>query len=152
MGPHPIRFHHRYYNDPALGGQEAVMRDPSWKVFAGANALVLGMAVVSKAWSQDPAPPPPAPPAAAMAPDADARDQVVQVCMAEAKTRGAKLGAVDVSMRKVEDTDKKSDGRASLRAQVDVALRQKDGTIKTKKRTIKCDTRHGVVTAFTYSN
>lgn len=125
------------------------MRDPSWKLFASANALVLGMAVVSKAWSQDPPPPPPS---AAMAADADARDQVVQVCMAEAKTRGAKLGAVDVSMRKVEDTDEKSDGRASLRAEVDVGLRQKDGTVKTKKRTIKCDTRHGVVTAFTYSN
>lgn len=132
------------------------MHDPSWKFFASANALVLGLAVVTKAWSQDPAPPPPppaapAPAAPAMAPDADARDQVVAVCMAEAKARGEKMGAADVSMRKVEDTDKKSDGRASLRAEVDVATKQKDGSTKVKKKTIKCDTRHGVVTAFSYN-
>ncbi|TCM19034.1 hypothetical protein EDF56_104570 [Novosphingobium sp. PhB165] len=125
------------------------MSNPSWKFFASANVLVLGFAVVSKAWSQDPAPAPAAPPA--MAADADARDQAVAACMAEGKSRGDKLGAADVSMKKVEDTDKKSDGRASVRAEVDVAIRQKDGSIKMKKKTFKCDTRHGVVTAFSYS-
>ena len=123
------------------------MQDTKLKYFAGANAFVLGLALVTKAWSQDPSPPPSAPPAST---GTDARDQVVQVCMVEAKARGEKLGARDVSMRKVEDTDEKSDGRASVRAEVDVAIPDKDGKLKIKKKTFKCDTRHGVVTAFSY--
>ena len=117
------------------------MRDLMLKYFASANVLVLSVAFVTKAWSQDPSPPPAS---------GDERDQVVQVCMAEAKARGEKLGARDVSMRKVEDTDKKSDGRASVRAEVDVAIPDKDGKLKMKKMTFKCDTRHGTVTAFSY--
>ncbi|GEM_PF-609606 len=129
------------------------MQDQSWKVFTGASFLLLACAVVPHAWSQDPTPPgpPSAPaPAPALAADADTRDQAVAACMAEAKSRGTKLGAVDVSMRQVEDTDKKSDGRASVRALVDVVLRKKDGTTKTEKKTFKCDTRNGVITAFKY--
>lgn len=80
----------------------------------------------------------------------DARDKVVENCMAEAKARGEKMGAVDVSIRQVEDTDEKSDGRASVRAEVDVVTKDKNGELKKKKRTIKCDTRNGVVTAFSY--
>ncbi|KPH65800.1 hypothetical protein ACLIMP_06180 [Novosphingobium aerophilum] len=119
------------------------MQDQSWKIFTGATFLLLVFAVIPKAWSQDPAPP-------AVSSGADARDKVVEVCMAEAKARGEKQGAVDVAIRKVEDTDKKSDGRASLRAEVDVTTREKDGKIKTTQKTIKCDTRDGVITGFKY--
>ncbi|MBH0114840.1 hypothetical protein I5E68_17975 [Novosphingobium sp. YJ-S2-02] len=108
----------------------------SLKTFAGANAALLCLAVASHAWGQDPG--------------ADARDRAVSLCMAEAKARGAKMGATDVAMAQVEDTDEKSDGRASVRARVDVVMRQKDGTLKTVKKTFKCDTRHEVVTAFKY--
>ncbi len=112
------------------------MPDNRWKFLASLPALFASLALPTGAWAQ--------------AADADARDMAVAACMKEAKTRGEKLGAVDVSMRKVEDTDKKSDGRASVRAQVDVALRQKDGSTKIKKMTFKCETRHEVVTAFKY--
>ncbi|MFK4874200.1 hypothetical protein [Novosphingobium sp. ZW T3_23] len=118
------------------------MQDQSWKVFTGASFLLLICAVVPRAWSQDPA--------TSVSSEADTRDRAVAACMAEAKARGAKLGAVDVEMRQVEDTDKKSDGRASVRALVDVVLRKKDGSTKTEKKTFKCDTRNGVITAFKY--
>jgi len=128
------------------------MQDQSWKVFSGASFLLLACAIVPRAWSQDPTPPaaPAAPTAPAVPSEADARDRAVAACMTEAKARGAKLGAVDVEMRQVEDTDKKSDDRASVRALVDVVLRKKDGTTKTVKKTFKCDTRGGVITAFKY--
>ncbi|MBT0667872.1 hypothetical protein HT136_05765 [Novosphingobium profundi] len=116
------------------------MRYDRWMTYVSAKALLLGLALSNHALAQD-----------SMSADADARDTAVAACMKEAKVRGEKLGAVDVSMRKVEDTDKKDDGRAAVRAQVDVALRQKDGTTKIKKMTFKCETRHDVVTAFTYN-
>lgn len=116
------------------------MHDNSWKAFTGASALLVVIAVANNAWGQAPA----------SAAGADDRDSAVEVCMKEAKARGAKMGAVDVAMSKVEDTDEKSDGRASVRAEVDVVLRQDDGSMKTKKMTFKCDTRHEVVTAFKY--
>ncbi|MCJ2179711.1 hypothetical protein [Novosphingobium album (ex Hu et al. 2023)] len=110
-------------------------------MFLSANALVLTTALLSRAWAQDPV---------ALPEDADARDRAVSICMAEAKARGAKMGVVDVAMRKVEDTDKKSDGRASMRAEIDVVIKDKDGNLKTKRKTIRCDTRNGVVTGFRY--
>lgn len=117
------------------------MRIHSFQVFLSANALLLTTAFLTRAWAQDPE---------ALPEDADARDRAVAVCMAEAKTRGEKMGVVDVSMRKVEDTDKKSDGRASMRAEIDVVIKDKNGKMKTKKKTIRCDTRNGVVTGFKY--
>lgn len=148
------------------------MNDRSWKYYAAANVAVLAMAMGNSAWSQDPvaaatqavpsapsmpsvpsAPSVPGVPAAVAVPkDADARDRATAACMNEAKARGAKLGAVDVSMAKVEDTDKYDDGRAAMRAKVDVAMRDKDGKVKIKKMTIRCETRHDVVTSFKYED
>ncbi len=58
------------------------------------------------------------------------------------------VGATNVTMRDVKDTDKMSDGRASVRAEVNVITTSSKGKISTKKKTIKCDTRNGVVTKF----
>lgn len=85
---------------------------------------------------------------AAAKPSGDRRDVATQVCLAEAKSRAMAVGATNVTMRDVEDTDEKSDGRASVRAKVNVVSKTSKGKIKTEKKTIKCDTRNGVVTAF----
>ena len=91
-------------------------------------------------------------PAAAPAPlPSDPRDAVVQVCMTEAKARATKLGAVDVTMRKVEDTDLKSDGFASMRASVNLVTKDSKGKVKSQKKKFGCETRHNVVTAFNYN-
>lgn len=92
-----------------------------------------------------------APAAAAPAPlPSDPRDAVVQVCMAEAKSRATTLGAVDVTMRKVEDTDLKSGGVATMRASVNLVTKDSKGKIKSQKKKFGCETRNNVVTAFNY--
>ena len=86
--------------------------------------------------------------APAAAPTGDARDVATQVCLAEAKSRAMAVGAKNVTMREVKDTDKKSDGRASVTASVNVVTMSSSGKIKTSKKNIKCDTRNGTVTKF----
>jgi colicin import membrane protein len=86
--------------------------------------------------------------AAAAAPTGDARDVATQVCLAEAKSRATAVGATNVTMNEVKDTDKKSDGRASVTAKVNVITTDSKGKIKAQKKTIKCETRNGVVTKF----
>lgn len=86
--------------------------------------------------------------AAAAAPTGDARDVATQVCLAEAKSRATAIGATNVTMNEVKDTDKKSDGRASVNAKVNVVTTDAKGKVKVQKKTIKCDTRNGVVTKF----
>jgi hypothetical protein len=85
---------------------------------------------------------------AAAAPSGDARDVATQVCLAEAKSRATAVGATNVTMKEVKDTDKKSDGRASVTAKVNVITTDSKGKIKAQKKTIKCETRNGVVTKF----
>jgi hypothetical protein len=80
----------------------------------------------------------------------DARDVATQACMAEAKSRGMALGATNVTLREVEDTDKLSNDRAAVRAEVNVVTTDKKGKIKSQKRTFKCDTRNGVVQKFSW--
>lgn len=79
----------------------------------------------------------------------DSRDVSVAACLNEAKAQGAKKGVIDVTLREVEDTDKKSDSRGAVRALVNVVI-DKDGKQKTVKKTFKCSTQNGVVTAFKY--
>jgi hypothetical protein len=86
--------------------------------------------------------------ATAAAPTGDARDVATQVCLAEAKSRATAVGATNVTMNEVKDTDKKSDGRASVTAKVNVITTDSKGKIKAQKKTIKCETRNGVVTKF----
>jgi hypothetical protein len=86
--------------------------------------------------------------AAAAAPKGDARDVATQVCLAEAKSRATAVGATNVTMNEVKDTDKMSDGRANVTAKVNVITTDSKGKIKAQKKTIKCETRNGVVTKF----
>ena len=83
-------------------------------------------------------------------PSVDDCGQVIQVCIAEAKARGEKFGARDISTHMVEDIDEKSDGRASVRTEVDGAIPDKDGKLKIKKKTLEFYTRHGVAAAFSH--
>jgi len=85
---------------------------------------------------------------AAAAPTGDARDVATQVCLAEAKSRATAVGATNVTMNEVKDTDKKSDGRASVTAKVNVVTTDAKGKVKVQKKSIKCETRSGVVTKF----
>ena len=85
---------------------------------------------------------------AAAAPTGDARDVATQVCLAEAKSRATAVGATNVTMNEVKDTDKKSDGRASVNAKVNVVTTDAKGKVKVQKKSIKCETRNGVVTRF----
>jgi hypothetical protein len=78
------------------------------------------------------------------------RDVAVAACMNEAKAQGAKKGATDVMLREVEDTDKKSDSRGAVRAIVNVMTTDKNGKTKKMKKTFKCETQNGQVTAFKY--
>lgn len=87
-------------------------------------------------------------PVAAVPLPKDARDRVVQVCMNEAKARGAAVGAADVSMREVKDTDLKSDGFASVVAEVNLVTKDSKGKIKSSKKKFECETRNDVITSF----
>jgi hypothetical protein len=80
----------------------------------------------------------------------DARDIATQVCLAEARSRAMAVGATNVTMNDVKDTDKKSDGRASVTAKVNVVTMTK-GKPKAQTKKIECDTRNGVVTKFKWS-
>lgn len=53
-------------------------------------------------------------------------------------------------MHMVKDIDEKSDGRASVRTEVDGAIPDRDGKLKIKKKTFECYTRHGVAAAFSH--
>jgi hypothetical protein len=90
------------------------------------------------------------PAAAAAAPTGDARDVATQVCLGEAKSRSVAVGATNVTMNEVKDTDVKNDGRAAVTAKVNVTTTDSKGKIKTQKKTIKCETRNGTVTKFAW--
>ncbi|MCG2840301.1 hypothetical protein L6Q21_04810 [Sandaracinobacter sp. RS1-74] len=99
--------------------------------------------------------PPPATPAPAVAPapapiPEDRRAAVTQICMAEAKARAEKLGATDLTLRKVEDTDLKSGGYATMRASVNLVTTDSKGKVKTQKKKFGCQTRDNVVVGFDY--
>lgn len=78
----------------------------------------------------------------------DSRAAVVQICTAEAQRRGAAMGATDVSIRELNDTDVKSGHRASMHAEMNVVTTDKKGKVKTKRYNIACDVRDGVITSF----
>ena len=86
--------------------------------------------------------------ATAARPSGDARDVATQVCLAEAKSRATAVGATNVTMNEVKDTDKMSDGRAGVTAKVNVITTDSKGKVKVQKKTIKCETRNGTVTRF----
>ena len=86
--------------------------------------------------------------ATAARPTGDARDVATQVCLAEAKSRATAVGATNVTMNEVKDTDKMSDGRAGVTAKVNVITTDSKGKVKVQKKTIKCETRNGTVTRF----
>lgn len=87
-------------------------------------------------------------PAAAAKPDA--RNAATETCLAEAKSRGKSIGASDIFLRDVKDTDKESDGVVTVRADVDVVKTDSKGKSKTSKKTFKCKTRQGMVTGFSW--
>lgn len=127
------------------------MHDPAWKLFACANAFVIGIAVVSKAWSQDPSlPPAPVASGHMAALHADGGDPVERACVGEARKRGAYFGAIDVRLREILGRDQKGAEDLVLRARVEATIRKKNGKTKIKRLKFKCDTRSAVVTAFTY--
>ncbi|WHO40282.1 hypothetical protein PMI04_006730 [Sphingobium sp. AP49] len=125
------------------------------RILALTAAPILALALMAQASPDAAAPPAPAAPATPPAPTPvtpvsnDARDVSVAACLNEAKAQGAKKGVVDVTLREVEDTDKKSDSRGAVRALVNVVI-EKDGKQKTVKKTFKCNTQNGVVTSFKY--
>ena len=86
--------------------------------------------------------------AAAASPTGDARDVATQVCLSEAKSRAMAVGATNLAMNEVKDTDVKNDGRAAVTAKVNVTTTDSKGKIKTQKKTFKCETRNGTVTKF----
>ncbi len=81
----------------------------------------------------------------------DSRDRVVQICTAEAQRRGAAVGAADVSLEEVQDTDVKSDGRASMQARMTLVTKDSKGRVKTSKKKVSCETKNNVVTKFKVS-
>jgi hypothetical protein len=113
------------------------------------TAILLSLLMTTGAFAQVP---PPAAPAASVPPPlpSDPRDAVIQVCMAEAKSRATTAGAVDVSLREVKDTDVKSDGYASMKASVNLVTKDSKGKVKSSKKTFGCATRNNVVTKFDY--
>jgi hypothetical protein len=116
---------------------------------AAAGSLIL-FACIGSATATDQTVPPAPPPPPAQVVSSNARDVAVAACMNEAKAQAAKKGATDVRLREVEDTDKKSNSRAAVRALVNVIYTDKNGKEKKKKRTFKCQTQNGVVTSFKY--
>ena len=111
-------------------------------------ALLPATLVLMAQTTPEAAPPPPAPTPVTPV-SGDSRDVSVAACLNEVKAQGAKKGVIDVTLREVEDTDKKSDSRGAVRALVNVVI-DKDGKQKTVKKTFKCSTQNGVVTAFKY--
>ena len=109
-------------------------------------ALLPATLVLMAQTTPEAAPPPPTPVTPV---SGDSRDVSVAACLNEAKAQGAKKGVIDVTLREVEDTDKKSDSRGAVRALVNVVI-DKDGKQKTVKKTFKCSTQNGIVTAFKY--
>ncbi len=103
-----------------------------------------------------PAPPVVTTPAAEAAPMAaplpeDRRDRVVQLCTTEAQRRGKALGAADVSMDEVKDTDLQSDGRASMTAKMNLYTKDSKGKLKKQTKKVACETKNDVVTSFKVS-
>lgn len=114
-----------------------------------AGPLIAFVAMAQTAPDTPAAPATPAAPTPVTPASSDARDVAVAACVNEAKAQGAKKGVVDVTLREVEDTDKKSDSRGAVRALVNVVI-EKDGKQKTIKKTFKCNTQNGIVTSFKY--
>lgn len=81
----------------------------------------------------------------------DSRDRVVMLCTQEAQRRGQALGAADVSMDEVKDTDVKSDGRASMQAKMNLYTKDSKGKLKKQTKKVKCETKNDVVTSFKVS-
>jgi hypothetical protein len=108
-------------------------------LFSAAPLIVL---VLTAAQDTPPAAPSPAPQVVS----GDARDVAVAACLADAKTQLMKKGASDVKLKEVEDTDKKSDSKAAVRALVNVFSTDKNGKEKKKEMTFKCKTQNGLVT------
>jgi hypothetical protein len=140
------------------------------RVTGAAIALLLCSSVLAQA-APPPAPPvPPAAPAAAAMPadpaapvapaapavppppplPSDARERVQAVCMNEARAKAKSVGASDVVLKDVQDTDVKSDGFASMRAKVELVSVDSKGKTKKKKGTFGCSTRNDVVTNFSF--
>jgi len=78
----------------------------------------------------------------------DSRDRVVQICTTEAQRRGKALGATDVSLEDVKDTDVKSDGRASMQAKMNLYTKDSKGKVKKQSKKVTCATKNDVVTSF----
>lgn len=76
----------------------------------------------------------------------DRRERVMFLCMAAAKEEAKKSGIQEVTLREVEDTDLKSDDRASIRAKVDLISVTDRGKIKKKRGTMGCATENDTVT------
>ncbi|SNT13233.1 hypothetical protein SAMN06295912_1463 [Sphingomonas laterariae] len=107
-----------------------------------AMLMMLGFCLAAPAMAQDAAPAP------APAPQGDARTVATQTCMAEAEKRKIELGATAITLREVNDTDKKSDDVAGVEASVNVVKTDSKGKTKTSKKKFECATREGVVTKF----
>lgn len=91
-----------------------------------------------------------APPAVMLS--TDRREAVVQLCIAEAKTRLAKQGVTDVTLKEVQDTDLFEDGRASTRLKVQVTKTNSKGQTDKDNATVGCKTLSGVVNEFKYDD
>jgi hypothetical protein len=70
--------------------------------------------------------------------------------MTEAKAKAVSVGATDVVLKEVQDTDVKSDGYASMRAKVEILTVSSKGKPKTKKGTFGCSTKNDVITSFKF--
>jgi hypothetical protein len=147
------------------------MMHSTFRMTGAALALMLSAAALAQA---APPPAPPVPPAAPAAPEApaapaaptaaavapaappppplpsDPRERVQTVCMNEAKAKAKGVGASDVILKDVQDTDVKSDGFASMRAKVELVSIDSKGKTKKKRGTFGCTTRNDVITNFSF--
>lgn len=119
-------------------------------------AILLSAAAAASLHAQEAPAPAPASSAPASAPaaaplPADRRAAVIEICTAEAQRRGKAMGATDVSLREVEDTDLKSDGFAAVRAEMNLVTTDKNGKAKTQKKTVTCEVRDTAITKFKVS-
>ncbi|WP_199554706.1 hypothetical protein [Sandaracinobacteroides hominis] len=129
-------------------------------------AALMGLSAAAIAQTAPAEPVPPTAPAAPAAPGAtatpaapampappplpeDKRDRVTKICMDAAEAKAKTLNAT-VALDKVQDTDVKSDGYASMRAKVKLTTVDSKGKSKTRKGTFGCATRNDVVTSFNY--
>ena len=78
----------------------------------------------------------------------DARAALTETCMAEAKRRGAVMDAKDVSLVKLRDTDINGEGKGDLTARVAATFLTEKGKMKTRRMTVSCEVKAGVITEF----